>query len=406
MPIGYLITAVVWAGLALVSVAPPMPPATRPWSWSFIFSTTVSELPFFAMYLLIWTTARTAASGDLATPVGLAGLATMAIAVGAMGVIARRGLAARTRLAVALDATLDVEDGPSATSPHEHRGPWLPMRHPWWRILVAPLSFRGRHVRRDANIAYGDVGRRNLLDVYHHRTRQGRPVLVYFHGGGFRSGHKNREAKPLIHRLARRGWVCVSANYRLAPDAQFPDHLIDAKKAIAWVRRNAHRYRGDPTRIYVAGSSAGGHLATTAALTPSDPIFQPDFVDDDSSVAGAISLYGFYGSPDSNPGVSSSPHAYLHPDAPPMFIAHGDNDTIVLVDDARDFARDLDAVSSNPVLYAELPGAQHGFDVFRSARFEAVVDAIEVFIDHTDPQATSHRPNHTPPDQAGPIPAP
>lgn len=62
-----------------------------------------------------------------------------------------------------------------------------------------------------------------------------------------------------------------------------------------------------------------------------------------------------------------------------MFIAHGDLDTIVLVDDARRFARHLGSMSAQPVVYAELHGAHHGFDLFRSARCEAVVDAIEVF---------------------------
>ncbi|MGA9278399.1 alpha/beta hydrolase [Ilumatobacter sp.] len=370
MPIGYLITAVLWAALALVAMSPPMPSSTRPWSWSFILTMTVIELPFFAMYVLIWSTASTALSRDLSNPVGFAALVAAAIGMGALVVIARRGLASRTHLAAALDTSLSAGDA-------------LPRRHPWWRVLVAPLSFHGRQVRREANIAYGDAGRRNLLDVYHQRTNQGGPVLVYFHGGGFRSGHKNREGKPLLHRLARHGWVCISANYRLAPKARFPDYLIDAKQAIAWARRNADRYGGDPTRIYVAGSSAGGHLAVTAALTPNDPSFQPDFGDVDTAVAGAISLYGFYGSPDSQPGVASTPHAYINADAPPTFIAHGDNDTCVLVDDARAFAHELDAVSTNPVVYAELPGAQHGFDVFRSARFEAVVDAIEIFTDRT-----------------------
>lgn len=372
MPIGYLITVVLWATLALVAVSPPMPPASRPWSWSFVLTMTVIELPFFAMYVLIWSTLSAAASRDLTNPVGLTALVTAVIGMAALAVIARRGLTSRTHLAAALDTALSA-------------GHTLQLRHPWWRILVAPLSFRGRHVRREANLAYDDAGRCNLLDVYHHRTRQGGPVLVYFHGGGFRSGDKNREAKPLLHRLARHGWVCISANYRLAPEARFPDYLIDAKQVIAWARRNADHYGGDPSRIYVAGSSAGGHLAVTAALTPNQPDFQPGFGDVDTSVAGVVSLYGFYGSPDSEPGVASTPHAYLNADAPPMFIAHGDLDTCVLVDDARAFARDLEVVSANPVVYAELPGAQHGFDVFRSARFEAVVDAVEIFVNRTCP---------------------
>ena len=64
----------------------------------------------------------------------------------------------------------------------------------------------------------------NLLDLYRHRSRpSGCPTLVYLHGGAFRSGRKNREARPLLYRLASQGWVCISANYRLSPAARFPD---------------------------------------------------------------------------------------------------------------------------------------------------------------------------------------
>jgi acetyl esterase/lipase len=233
-----------------------------------------------------------------------------------------------------------------------------------------------------ANISYGDAGRRNRLDLYRHRSRpSGGPVLVYFHGGTFRSGRKNREARPLLYRLASQGWVCVSANYRLSPAASFPDHQIDAKKVIAWTRRHGHEYGADPSVLVVAGSSAGGHLAALAALTPNHPAFQPGFEGPDTSVTAAICLYGYYGGLDTGGRLASSTHpqAYVRPDAPPFFVAHGDQDTIVLVEDARRFVERLRDASSNPVVYAELPGAQHGFDLYHSIRFEAVVDAIEAF---------------------------
>jgi acetyl esterase/lipase len=79
-------------------------------------------------------------------------------------------------------------------------------------------------------------------------------VLIHLHGGGFGSGRKNREARPLIYRLASQGWVCVSANYRLRPAARFPDQLIDVKKVIAWVREHGAEYGADPARVFVAGS--------------------------------------------------------------------------------------------------------------------------------------------------------
>lgn len=92
---------------------------------------------------------------------------------------------------------------------------------------------------------------------------------------------------------------------------------------------------------------------------------------------GAVSLYGYYGPVTS--GETSSPLAHVTTNAPPCFIVHGDQDTLVIVEDARHFVEQLSAVSSNPIVYAELPGAQHGFDLFRSRRFETVVDAIEAF---------------------------
>lgn len=255
----------------------------------------------------------------------------------------------------------------------------LRRRLPLARILFRPFFVRRRDVERVSNISYGYAGRRNLLDVYRHRSRpSGGPTLVYFHGGGYFSGRKNREARPLLYRLASQGWVCVSANYRLRPDATFPDHLIDAKKVIAWVREHGHEYGADPSVLFAAGSSAGGHLASLAALTPDVPAFQPGFEQADTAVTAVVCLYGYYGDYYGQ-GSTSSPLAYLRPDAPPFFVVHGDRDTLVPVEAARLFAERLRRSSANPVVYAELPGAQHAFDLFHSLRFETVVDGIEAF---------------------------
>ena len=145
--------------------------------------------------------------------------------------------------------------------------------------------------------------------------------------------------------------MCVSANYRLRPAARHPDHLIDLKKVIAWVREHGHEYGADPALLFVSGSSAGGHMASLAALTPNDPAFQPGFEDADTSVTAAIGLNGWYGSYYGQ-GATSSPLAHVRPDAPPFFVAHGDHDTVVPVEDARDFAdtsaRRLHLRSSTP----------------------------------------------------------
>jgi acetyl esterase/lipase len=71
--------------------------------------------------------------------------------------------------------------------------------------------------------------------------------------------------------------------------------------------------------------------------------------------------------------------AYVRSDAPPFFVTHGDLDTVAVVEDARRFVELLRTTSSDPVVYAELPGAHHTFDLFHSIRFETVVDGIEAF---------------------------
>jgi acetyl esterase/lipase len=78
-------------------------------------------------------------------------------------------------------------------------------------------------------------------------------------------------------------------------------------------------------------------------------------------------------------GTPSSPHDHVTAGRPPFLIAHGTLDTLVVVEDARAFADHLRATSPRPLVYAELPGAQHDFDLFHSVRFEAVIDAIDAF---------------------------
>jgi acetyl esterase/lipase len=377
VPIGYLVTTALTALCTVFALSPPRPRQSRRSNRSYWLGFLVNELPFVVIYWLLASTLLAVAQGDLDSPVGWIGFGIAIAATLGLAVVALRGLQAGPALDRALSEGLGsgwrkaVDPGLAAR---------FRRRLPLGLILFAPFFMRRRDVVRVADISYGDAGRRNLLDVYHCRSRpSGGPVLVYFHGGAFRSGRKNREARPLLYRLASQGWVCISANYRLRPAARFPDHLIDAKKVIAWAREHGREYGADAGVLFTAGSSAGGHLASTAALTPNDPRFQPGFERADTSVTAAIALYGYFGSLSSEDNLSSSPLAYVERDAPPFFVAHGDRDTVVSVEDARRFVERLRKGSSRPVVYAELPGAQHGFDLFHSLRFEQVVDAIEAF---------------------------
>lgn len=165
--------------------------------------------------------------------------------------------------------------------------------------------------------------------------------------------------------------MCLSANYRLAPAVSRREQVADVKRVIAWVRANAAEYSADPTTVFLVGSSAGAQLAMAAALTGNDPAGQPGFEEADTSVLGAVGLYGYYGGLDPSPYGGSGEPAYL--------VVHGALDSYVFVEGAREFARDLRRATAGPVVYAELPGGQHSFDLFHSVRFESVVDAVEAF---------------------------
>jgi len=371
VPIG----AICFLWCVVMAVAPiRRPRSLAVFSW--ICGAIPNELPFVALFVVIVSNVPI---GSRFPPGGWAALAVNVVAVVGLVVIVARAACAGRRLDRALDDALG-EGWRAAIDPALDGAR---RRHlPWLQILLMPWPIRGRDVERVANISYGDNGTSNLLDVYRNRWHPtGAPVLVHLHGGRFRWGRKSRESRALLHRLASRGWTCVSANYHLSrtPAAGFPEHLVDVKRVIAWVRRDGGDFGADPDTIFLSGSSAGAHLTAMAALTANDARFQPGFEAADTSIAAGIGLYGYYGELGGDERPPSTPLAYLGSDAPPFFVVHGANDTYTPVEGARVLAERMRASSSSPVVYAVLPGAQHSFDLFHSIRFESVIDAIEGF---------------------------
>lgn len=97
-------------------------------------------------------------------------------------------------------------------------------------------------------------------------------------------------------------------------------------------------------------------------------------------MTAAVGLYGYYGPVHSGrQPLPSSPADYAHAGAPPVLIAHGDQDTFVPPEHARALVERLRSSATAPVVFVELPGAQHSFDLFHSIRFELLVDGIEAF---------------------------
>jgi acetyl esterase/lipase len=334
-----------------------------------------------------------------------AGLALAGASALGLAHMVRQSRRAKDRFDDALVEGLDVDDVEQldeVPTPSDLAKPW--------RRLARPFDFHDDSVRVISNLPYTEAGRRGHLDIYlpaGEDAIKDAPVLLQVHGGAWTLGAKEHQGRPLMNQMAAKGWVCVAINYRLSPRDPWPAHIVDVKRAIAWVKDNIADYGGDPDYVTITGGSAGGHLAALAALTPGDPDFQPGFEDADTSVQAAVPFYGVYdfagstgltnaiGMRDAflgprvmqttwadSPDVyeAASPILRITPDAPDFFVIHGELDTLVAVDQARLFVAELRRTSKASVVYAELPGAQHAFDVFHSIRSAYAVRAVDRYL--------------------------
>lgn len=362
-----------------------------------------------------------------AAPLGVADVAGLALtagaAVGAVGLI-REGMRSKEEYEAALSGLIPAEE--LAQRPAALRAGAL-----------VPLLTGNRRRRRTRNVIYTDRdpaqprSARLKLDVYmpldEPEPGTKRPAVLQIHGGAWVLGSKDEQGIPLLNHLASCGWVGFNVDYRLSPRAKFPDHLVDCKRALAWIRAHADEYGVDPDFIVVTGGSAGGHLCALMALTQNDPQFQPDFESADTSLQAAVPFYGVYDLTDRDGnynstfvrlmtdvvmgvGLEDSPESWaayspidrITEDAPPMFVIHGDRDVLVPVPIARSFVARLREVSRRAVVYAELRGAQHAFEVFPSFRTVHTVEYVERFLHHvhaeylarsTDPEVVEPVPD-------------
>lgn len=366
-----------------------------------------SEMPLHAAGWQALATLGFIRKGALRSPAGWLGLGVTAASWATLRQIWKQSLEAGDVFDAALREGLgdELQAGDEAAA---HDVPAVEITHR--RIASGPLTrWRKRYVADGANLSYGDAGRRNQLDVWHRPDlpkNAKAPVLVQVHGGAWVIGNKDQQGMPLMAHLAERGWVCVAINYRLSPRATWPDHIVDVKRALAWVKDNIAEYGGDPDFVAITGGSAGGHLSSLAALSANEAAFQPGFEDADTSVQAAVPFYGVYDwvnrdgtgradmedvlarlvlktplAEDRELWEQASTMSWVGPDAPPFFVVHGQNDTLVPVEQARSFVSMLRAESKNPVAFAELPGAQHAFELFDSPRTLHSAGAVHRFLE-------------------------
>jgi acetyl esterase/lipase len=370
---------------------------------SFVAGWLVGEL---ALQNLVLQAAVTVAFGELGAFARWPGWVGLALTgIGWAGLIGLAASGARASRVVA--AALAGASGPPLP------GVAVPTRPEWgrWWRLTRALPLRSRQVEVLSDLDYwGDGLHAHRLDVIRPRAPRplsaGAPVMVYVHGGAWVMGDKREQGRPMMFELVARGWVCVAVNYRLSPRATWPEHVVDVKRALAWIKAHIAEYGGDPSFVALSGGSAGGHLCALAALTADADEWQPGFESADTAVQACVPFYGAMDlagadgeypprlrslleravtkvnrADDPDLFARASPTTRVHAGAPPFFVLHGANDSLVPVGVGRRFVAALRAVSSAPVAYAELPLAQHAFDLLASLRCQATTMGVVAFLE-------------------------
>jgi acetyl esterase/lipase len=369
----------------------------------FAFGWGTSEMSPVYMAVSMIDALRRGVRGDFRGGRGRIALLLTAISWGLLWLIQRRNVASKPHFFEPLRDALgsDYDEIADRSQPVRRR------RAP---IGVWPTDLvRRRYVDKAGTVQYGPHGRVNRADIWRRRDlpRDGKaPVLLQVPGGAWVFGMRRPQSYALLSHLADRGWICVAIDYRVSPRHTWPDHIVDVKQALAWIKENIADYGGDPDFVAITGNSAGGHLSSLAALTPNEPQWQPGFEDADTSVVAAAPIYGRYDwftahgsgrrefiaflqrfvvkkrfAEHKQVYVDASSIKRLRPDAPPFFILHGQDDSIIPVPEGREFADALREVSTSTVAYAEIPHAQHAFDFYYgSPRAHYTAEAVEQFL--------------------------
>ena len=170
---------------------------------------------------------------------------------------------------------------------------------------------------------------RCTLDVYYPDVAENFSTIVWFHGGGLKSG-----SKEIPSQLKNKGHAVVAVNYRLHPKVSAPKYIEDAAAAVAWVFKNINQFGGDPSQIYVCGFSSGGFLSLMVSL---DKKWLKKYSIDSNRIKGVITLSATtftnhtirkeYGMEITQPLIDHyAPVYYSRGDAPPITLITGDRE--------------------------------------------------------------------------------
>ena len=237
----------------------------------------------------------------------------------------------------------------------------------------APRQSLDVEVRHD--LTYRHVGGEDLkLDAYIPAGGGTRPGVMVIYGGGWVLGSKELSA-PLARELARQGFIAFAMNYRLAPFHPFPAAVDDVQASVSWVRDHALDFGLDPARIGSIGGSAGGHLSAMLATLGKGPRDRGSRIAAAASWAGPMDLHpdqfgpdaqvyvdaflGCFGRPcDEATAAAAPPITHVDPSDAPILLVQGEQDQLVLPQQALHMADALQAARVGHQLLL-LPNAGH-----------------------------------------------
>lgn len=266
------------------------------------------------------------------------------------------------------------------------------------------------HARYD--IPYDDKSARQKIDLYlppEASPEAPVPLVVFFHGGGFMAGDRRDMQVAIYLGVLNHGYALASVGYRVSSEAQFPEPVRDCKAAIRRLRAIAPAYGIDPSRIAVAGNSAGAYMALMVACTPNVPLLENRSTGDSAfgtEVRCCIATYppvdfslvngqklqeGDASAPMSDPASpesrfmgaavtslppevvqAASPAHYLTPTMPPILLKAGTYDKLVPHAQSVYFANRAKLVAGDDRVDFELvPGAGHHDPAFKRPSFLA-----------------------------------
>ena len=143
-------------------------------------------------------------------------------------------------------------------------------------IKIAKLNHKP-NVKEEYGLIYKTIGNRKLkLDLFYpDSVDKDLPIVLFIHGGGWRSGDKSYQ-HPLALKIASQGYLCATVEYRLSSEAKYPAAVLDIKEAIKWLKEIAVNYGGDSSKMALLGCSSGGHLAALCGVTSDVKKFNPE----------------------------------------------------------------------------------------------------------------------------------